>query len=312
MLANFECVRKVLAAPGGSELSGGVNFCWEASHGREYSSIGEKPVLIDFAESVIDRDWLFLTSAGSAVARRKGTSLVRRVFNACGTSEAATRRNLDHLLVELDGLARRPLVLVVGGGSIGRGVNGIYDDREIDVVAFDIYDSPNVQVIADAHKLPFRTGVFDAVIVQAVLEHVIEPLVCVKEIERVLAADGLVYAETPFMQQVHEGPFDFTRYTESGHRFLFRGFDRLNSGSIGGPGTQFIWSVDYLTRSLFQSPRAGKLAKLACCWVQLLDRLIPESYCIDGASGVFFLGRKSDKVVSPKSMVSHYRGAQGV
>ena len=35
---------------------------------------------------------------------------------------------------------------------------------------------------------------------------------------------GIVYAETPFMQQVHEGAYDFTRYTVLGHRYLFKKF----------------------------------------------------------------------------------------
>ena len=45
-------------------------------------------------------------------------------------------------------------------------------------------------------------------------------------------SDGVVYAETPFLQAVHEGPWDFTRFTESGHRWLFRAFERLDSGVV--------------------------------------------------------------------------------
>jgi 2-polyprenyl-3-methyl-5-hydroxy-6-metoxy-1,4-benzoquinol methylase len=45
----------------------------------------------------------------------------------------------------------------------------------------------------------FGDGTCDAVVVQAVLEHVLQPDVVVAEIHRVLRPDGLVYAETPFM-----------------------------------------------------------------------------------------------------------------
>jgi SAM-dependent methyltransferase len=40
--------------------------------------------------------------------------------------------------------------------------------------------------------------------IQAVLEHALDPPVVVAEIYRVLKPGGLVYADTPFMQRVHE------------------------------------------------------------------------------------------------------------
>ena len=51
-----------------------------------------------------------------------------------------------------------------------------------------------------------------------------------------LKDDGLVYAETPFLQQVHGGPYDFTRFTHLGHRRLFRKFIELESGATAGAG----------------------------------------------------------------------------
>ena len=47
--------------------------------------------------------------------------------------------------------------------------------------------------------------------------------------------DGLVYADTPFMQQVHMGRYDFTRFTYLGHRRLFRKFEEIDSGAVSGP-----------------------------------------------------------------------------
>ena len=43
-----------------------------------------------------------------------------------------------------------------------------------------------------------------------------------------------MYAETPFMQQVHEGAYDFTRFTVLGHRCLFKYFEKNDSGGIRG------------------------------------------------------------------------------
>ena len=33
---------------------------------------------------------------------------------------------------------------------------------------------------------------------------------------------ALIYSEIPFMQQIHMGKNDFTRYTASGHRFYLK------------------------------------------------------------------------------------------
>ena len=109
--------------------------------------------------------------------------------------------------------SRLPLVLVVGGGAIGEGVDALYADPRVCMVGTDAYVSANTRLVADGHALPFRDGVFDAVLIQAVLEHVLEPQRVADEIHRVLGPEGLVYAEAPVMQQVHEAAYDFTRFT---------------------------------------------------------------------------------------------------
>ena len=127
----------------------------------------------------------------------------------------------------------------LGGG--GAEMNAVlYENEALDILAFDIYGSSMVQFIGDAHRIPLADQTVDAVWIQAVLEHVLNPAQVVDEIPRVLRADGLVYAETPFMQQVHEGPYDFTRFTDSGHRWLFRKFEMIDSGTVMGSGTQLI------------------------------------------------------------------------
>ena len=91
-------------------------------------------------------------------------------------------------------------------------------------------------VICDAHDLPFKEKSFDAIICQAVLEHVADPYRCVEEMFRVLKPKKFIYVETPFMQQVHMAPYDFTRFTYLGHRRLFRRFKEIDSGIACGPG----------------------------------------------------------------------------
>jgi ubiquinone/menaquinone biosynthesis C-methylase UbiE len=193
---------------------------------------------------------------------------------------------------------------------VGNGVEALYADPRARIVAFDIVPTALVQLVADAHRVPLADASVDAVVIQAVLEHCVDPESVVEEIHRVLRPGGLVYAETPFLQQVHAGPYDFSRYTSSGHRYLFRAFDEIAAGPVAGPGTQLLMSIDHLIRGLLRSELAGKLARAAFSFLRLLDRLVPTAFAMDNASAYYFLGRRSDDELSPRDIVRYYRGAQ--
>jgi hypothetical protein len=127
---------------------------------------------------------------------------------------------------------------------------------------------------------------------------------------------GLVYAEDPFIQQVWGGRFDFHRWTHVGHRRLFRHFDEIASGVVDGPGTALAWSWHYFLLSFARSRRTRKVlqvaGRLSGFWLKYLDAFLcqrPGAY--DAASGVYFLGRKSDRVVSDRELVAGYRGLVG-
>jgi SAM-dependent methyltransferase len=130
------------------------------------------------------------------VTRRSVGSRLHR-FGFGGNPVAAS--NCTKFIDLLQQGSEWPIVLVIGGGTIGSGADELYNDRSIELVGTDVYASPHTALVADAHKLPFEDGVFDGVWVQAVLEHVLEPATAVAEIYRVLRREGLVYAETPFM-----------------------------------------------------------------------------------------------------------------
>jgi SAM-dependent methyltransferase len=281
-----------------------------ALHGTPFPNIGATSALVDFRNSILDRDQLCIAAGASPLPRRPPSGLRRLLLPLVNPLNRVAERNAARLGEMLSGGSGRPLVLVVGGGSIGNGLAGFCGDERFDFIAFDIYASANVQFIADAHAIPLRDRCVDAVIVQAVLEHVLEPWTVVAEIHRVLRDDGLVYAETPFMQQVHEGPYDFTRFTSSGHRWLFKRFTVIDSGLAGGLGSAAWWTTTYLATGLLRSRRLGNVVGLLCCWLRLLDAVIPERYGIDGASGSFFLGRKAEQAMAPLAMVAFYQGAQ--
>lgn len=270
---------------------------------------GQQPVLVDFDSSILSEEEVVSSGGRSVIERETSRPVARAVLKALMPSNRIAASNAMRLkqLARTD--AKQPILLIVGGGSTGAGTECLYEDQQLGIISFDIYASPLTQFVGDAHRIPLRDESVDAVWIQAVLEHVLDPWSVVSEIHRVLKPQGVVYAETPFMQQVHEGAYDFTRFTASGHRWMFRKFDEIDSGAALGPATQFLWSVDHLVRSLFRSVKAGAIAKLLLFWVKYLDRLAEPSFSLDGASAVYFLGRKGDRELGPKDMVDYYKGA---
>lgn len=265
-----------------------------------------QPILIDGDVSIVD------PATVKVPAQRPMTS-AREILPRLKPRNPVAPRVTKALAAEAAELAkpRRPVVLVIGGGTIGSGLESFYLDALVDIVSFDIFPSAFTQFVADAHEIPLADSSVDAVIVQAVLEHVLEPERVVAEIHRVLRPNGLVYADTPFLQQVHEGPFDFTRFTESGHRWLFRRYSLIESGVVAGVGTQLAWSVAHAARSVLPIKGAHTIVRFAMgpvAW--LLDHAARPRQAVDGASSVYFFGRRAAEAIQPRDMLDHYRGAQ--
>ncbi len=277
----------------------------------EYSETGfpvvdAQPVLIDFANSIFDRR-MYHGDTGSVmprdVTRRSVGSRLHRLTS--GKNPIATT-NCAKFIDLMKRSSEWPVVLVIGGGTIGSGADELYSDDSIELVGTDVYASPHTVLVADAHKLPFEDGVFDGVWVQAVLEHVLEPATVVAEIHRVLRRNGLVYAETPFMQQVHERAYDFSRFTQSGHRWLFRRFSEVSAGPTGGAGVALVWSIRYFSRALGAGDKLSRLISLPFFWIRFLDVFARGRAVSDGASGFFFLGRRAEQAIQPHAMPKYY------
>ncbi|MEP7274842.1 MAG: class I SAM-dependent methyltransferase [Betaproteobacteria bacterium] len=281
-----------------------------------YPVIDGIPVLVDFERSVLDREQTLASRASSRVTRRTSPAwmLARRFVQGRPVVARAKcadliRRLLADAAAGPDSAAQ-PLVVVVGGGNVGAGAEPLYAESRVAVAGFDIYASPQVQFIADAHDIPLANGCADAVWIQTVLEHVIDPARVVAEIARILRPDGYVYAETPLMQQVHEGAFDFTRFTQAGQRWLFRAFDTLDEGVVEGAGVALRWSVRYFVAGLTRSRTAGAIAGAALFWLRFFDRVADPRHASDGACSLFYFGRKGTRALRPSEVIGAYAGAQ--
>jgi SAM-dependent methyltransferase len=107
------------------------------------------------------------------------------------------------------------------------------------ITNLDIVASPSVDIIADGHELPFPNGVFDAVILQSVMEHVLEPETLLAECSRVIKPGGQIWVEVPFYYPIHDTA-DYYRWTLSGLRYVVsKHFEVGRSGAVMGPSSAF-------------------------------------------------------------------------
>ncbi len=272
------------------------------------------PILIDESSSIFNiSDFLNFDN----VTLKPKSKLERLLINSLpGISiNFKAKENFRHLAQLIIKHNLHPKVLVIGGSVVGQGIEELLENANIEIVEIDVAFGAGVSVVCDAHSLPFEDGCFDAVVVQAVLEHVVDPIRCVAEIHRVLNQNGIVYSETPFIQQVHLGRYDFTRFTHLGHRRLFRSFTEVSSGAVCGPGMALAWTYQYFLLSFFQKEAIRKIVKIfarfTSFWLKYLDYfLINQPGAYDSASGYYFLGIRSEQNLSDRELIQQYKGTQ--
>jgi SAM-dependent methyltransferase len=239
----------------------------------------------------------------------------RRFLHALAVMSEGKAKTSTHVIQlfadEVRKLSPAPSVVVVGGGDIGAGVKDLYSDQRIRVIASDIFVSDVTDLVCDGHFLPFRDGSFEGVLIQAVLEHVIEPQDVVSEIYRVLSSGGVVCAETPFMQQVHMAANDFHRFTYSGHRWLFRKFREIEAGVTDGAGRSLVWAIHYFLRALFRTDKFWLPLRIMLGWLGRIEALMDNARNRDAASGFYFVGAKCSDELHPKDMLAYYSRGRG-
>ncbi|MDB5377244.1 MAG: Methyltransferase domain protein [Rubritepida sp.] len=279
--------------------------------GRRFPLVGGIPVLLNEDNSVFriadytnERGYAGASGYGGSVDRTSGLRRLYRRF-ATSLSEAPVPgvgfQPMDMILAECP----EAEVLIIGSGE---------RQQEGGRITYtDVALAKNVACVCDAHDLPFADASFDAVFAESVLEHVCDPQRVVAEMTRVLKPGGFVFAVTPFLQPVHMGAYDFTRFTYLGHRRLFRFFDDLRSGMVGGPG----YSAIHLTRHMLTAltdrhrPRSALrfLALLLTYPLRYLDPLLSRTEAsFNSACACYFLGRKRDTAIPDRDIIALFRG----
>ncbi len=92
-------------------------------------------------------------------------------------------------------------------------------------IGFDHVLGPGVDVVGDAHNLPFQDDQFERILCTEVLEHLIDPPKAIAEMSRVLKPGGLLILTTRFLFPIHDAPHDYWRFTRYGLAHLFRDWE---------------------------------------------------------------------------------------
>lgn len=229
------------------------------------------------------------TSSG-LIPRLKGKLRQHRLLSyliGCPYPALRWSRCVGRLLRRLGPEAK---ILDLGAGNCRRTSN---------VINLDLEATPETDLIADGHHLPFKNNIFDAVISEAVLEHVHSPQVVLSEIYRALRPGGYICIAVPFLQGYHASPHDYQRWTCSGIVQLCAAFSEIESGACAGPTAALHWVFrEYIGLTCsFGSLLLAKAISLIVGWLTfpmlLLDVLLSrhkDAHVI--ASAVYFFGKK--------------------
>lgn len=179
--------------------------------------------------------------------------------------------------------------------SIGAGVLRLKGN----ITHLDYEPYEHLEVVGDAHHLPFPENSFDAVVCETMLEHVLEPERVIAEMHRVLKPGGQCYVMMPFIYGFHAAPSDFQRYTHKGLLHRMRNFETVKLKVVCGPTSALIgilmeWLAlvfSFGSQRLYRVMSLGFMVLLSP--LKLLDFVLshhPEALRI--ASVFLFIGRK--------------------
>jgi SAM-dependent methyltransferase len=118
-----------------------------------------------------------------------------------------------------------------GGVVLDFGAGHPHPDRLYPhVLLHEAVTSNQIDVVSLTPRLPYRDNAFDAIISQAVFEHIPRPWEVARELHRVLKPGGQIHIDTAFMQPFHSDPDHYFNMTVPGVREIFRPFREVRVG----------------------------------------------------------------------------------
>jgi SAM-dependent methyltransferase len=304
-------LEKILQCPychGAMELTKSSIACAECR--MTFMSFRGRPVLIRGENELFPPSAYAESQASPDGMIEKRGRLGRLKSLLPSTSVNVARERMFHR-ISVEHASGDEVILVIGCGNQVAQLQRHFSAPNTIFIFCDIDKNADADMFCDAHELPFRNDIFHGVISTAVLEHVLYPDTVVSEIHRILKQDGFIYSEIPFLQSVHEGAYDFTRFTMSGHRRLFEYFEEVDAGMVAGPGTALVWSIVDFSKSMFANTRVSSLfafiSRAIFFWLKYFDHLMKENpIAFDAASCTYFYGRRQESRVPAETIIDKY------
>jgi uncharacterized protein YbaR (Trm112 family) len=187
----------------------------------------------------------------------------------------------------LQSLTADRVVLDIGSGNM------TLDDPCI--VRMDVTLTPYVDLVADAHALPFRDESLDYVMSLAVLEHLRQPFVAGQEMYRVLKPGGYVYADTNFVFAYHGYPHHYFNSTLHGIEQVFAAFAKLRSGVA--PYQMPSYAIENILSTYLHHFKPDT-AQVLNSPLRAFDAKFTQDIAYRFSAGVFYLGYKCGEAQS--------------
>jgi ubiquinone/menaquinone biosynthesis C-methylase UbiE len=141
-------------------------------------------------------------------------------------------------------------------------------------------DYSHLDYNCDITNIPVDDSSFDVILLTEVLEHLSEPFLALKELNRILKKGGYLYLTAPQGWEEHLSPHDYYRYTQYGLRYLLEKANfRVDKVEKRGGYFKYIayrmWHIilmPFLNREIIFKKIAGRLTQMV-----LIFFLVPVS-----------------------------------
>lgn len=250
---------------------------------KRYQLVGDTPILLgDPVAAAQYADASPVMSEEYGAKRLSATQKLRRWFRK-GTQTSASRQAFARVMEQADGIC-----LSIGGGPLR---------HHEKLTNLNIGPFPNVDIVGDAHELPYADASVSAIHSEAVFEHLADPNKAAAELARVLKPGGQAFIATPFMQPYHGYPHHYQNFTITGHRVLFEraGLEVTEQGVQVGPTYGLLSMVSVYLRTYAPKPLKPVFLVLWAPMILLLkplDKMIGDTGHIM-ASTTYLVARKA-------------------
>lgn len=200
------------------------------------------------------------------------------------------------------------IVLDIGAGNM------TLDDPCI--IRMDVTLTPYVDVVADAHALPFRNESLDYIMSLAVLEHLRQPFLASQEMYRTLKPGGYVYCDTNFIFAYHGYPHHYFNSTLHGLEQVFSAFTKLRSGvppyqmpSYAVENVLSVYLQHFIPANAHEIKFIQSVQSVLSYPLRAYDAKFAQDIAYRISAGVFYLGIKRTGVYDiliPKPILDIY------